>query len=142
VVGQRPLTRRGYLTAADQPHIGHGLVGGATGRVVTAAVRRPVRPATRGRRVVSRAPAGVISGRIVVRGRASLDVPAPGGPRSRTLGSECRHRVQLRFSIAARTRAVIQALTAGPGGVAKPSLEPPHGTLAASGVAAGPVART
>jgi hypothetical protein len=29
VVGPRHLTGRGYLTA-DQPHIGHGLVGGAT----------------------------------------------------------------------------------------------------------------
>jgi hypothetical protein len=29
VVGQRHLTRCGYLTAADQPHSGHGVVGGA-----------------------------------------------------------------------------------------------------------------
>jgi hypothetical protein len=31
VVGPRHLTRHGDLTAADQPHIGNGLVGGATG---------------------------------------------------------------------------------------------------------------
>ena len=30
VVGQRPLARRGHLAATDEPHIGHGVVGGAT----------------------------------------------------------------------------------------------------------------
>jgi hypothetical protein len=30
VVGPRPLARQWYLAPADQPHIGHGLVGGAT----------------------------------------------------------------------------------------------------------------
>jgi hypothetical protein len=30
VVGPRPLNLRGDVTAADQPHIGHGVVGGAT----------------------------------------------------------------------------------------------------------------
>jgi hypothetical protein len=39
VVRQRHLTRRGDVPAADQPHIGHGLVGVRHGRVVTIAVR-------------------------------------------------------------------------------------------------------
>ena len=30
VVGQRELTHHGHLTPTDQPHIGNGLVGGAT----------------------------------------------------------------------------------------------------------------
>ena len=63
--------------------------GGARhGLVVTTAGRAPVRPATRWRRVVSRASARVIAGRMVVSRRASLDFPAPGGPSSRRLWSE------------------------------------------------------
>jgi hypothetical protein len=58
-------------------------------------VRPPVRPATRGMRVGSMASASVISGRIVVRRRASLDVPAPGGPSRRMLWSEHLHIFQL-----------------------------------------------
>jgi hypothetical protein len=67
--------------------------GARHGRVVTNAVRAPVRPATRGMRVVSRASARVIAGRMVVSRRASLDFPTPGGPSSRTLGSERPHSV-------------------------------------------------
>src|SRR6266699_3617348 len=48
-------------------------------RVVTA-VRPLVRPATRGMWVVSIAAARRIAGRTVARRRASLDIPAPGGP--------------------------------------------------------------
>jgi hypothetical protein len=54
--------------------------GARHGRVVTNAVRSPVRPATLWIRVVSMASARVIAGRRVVSRRASLDVPAPGGP--------------------------------------------------------------
>jgi hypothetical protein len=36
-----------------------------------------------------------MSGRIVVRRRASIDVPALGGPRSEALGLECRHEFPL-----------------------------------------------
>jgi hypothetical protein len=43
------------------------------------AVRSPVRPATRWMRVVSRASAKVIAGRMVVSRYASTDLPAPGG---------------------------------------------------------------
>jgi hypothetical protein len=57
-------------------------------RVVTRAVRSPVRPATRWRRVVSMASARVSAGKMVVSRRASIDLPAPGGPSSRTFGSE------------------------------------------------------
>jgi hypothetical protein len=83
VVRQRHFARRQHLAAADQPHIRDGMMWGATG------------PATRRRRVGSIASASVISGRIVVRRRASIDFPAPGGPSRRTLGSECLHHVQL-----------------------------------------------
>jgi hypothetical protein len=55
VARQRHLTRHRHLAAADQPHIRDGVVGGATRARGTHAVRAPVRPATRGRRMVSRA---------------------------------------------------------------------------------------
>jgi hypothetical protein len=51
--------------------------GARNGRVVTQAVRAPVRPATRGRRVVSRASAGLSAGRMGVSQRTSIDVPDP-----------------------------------------------------------------
>jgi hypothetical protein len=85
VVRQRPLARQRHLAAADQPRIREGLVGARHGRVVTHAVRAPVRPATLWMRVVSMASARVIAGRMVVSRRASLDVPTPGGPSSRRL---------------------------------------------------------
>jgi hypothetical protein len=61
--------------------------------VVTQAVRSPVRPATRGRRVVSRASGRGIAGRMVVSRCASLDLPAPGGPSSRMFGAQRLHHV-------------------------------------------------
>jgi hypothetical protein len=67
----------------------------AGGQVVTYAVRSSVRPATRGVRVVSRGSGRVMAGRIVVSRRASLDLPAPRGPRSRRLWSERPHMLQL-----------------------------------------------
>ena len=45
-------------------------------------------------RVVSRASARFIAGTMVVSRRASIDFPAPGGPRRRTLWSECLHDLQ------------------------------------------------
>src|SRR5882724_13170554 len=53
--------------------------GARNGRVVTNAVRSPVRPATRWMRVISMASAKVMAGWMVVRRRANIDVPAPGG---------------------------------------------------------------
>ena len=50
------------------------------GSAVTNAVRAPVRPATRWRRVVATASASGIAGKMVVSRRASIDFPAPGGP--------------------------------------------------------------
>jgi hypothetical protein len=74
--------------------------GGARhGRVVTNAVRAPVRPATRWRHVVSRASARLMAGRMVVSRRASIDFPAPGGPSIRTFGSERLHHLQLYHSL-------------------------------------------
>jgi hypothetical protein len=46
-------------------------------------------------RVVSMASARVIAGGIVVSRRASIDLPAPGGPSRRTLWSERLHDVSL-----------------------------------------------
>jgi hypothetical protein len=54
-------------------------------------VRSPVRPATRWIRVVSIASARVIAGRMVVSRRASIDVPAPGGPSKSRLWAERLH---------------------------------------------------
>jgi hypothetical protein len=79
VVGPRPRARHRHLAAADQPHVGHGVVGARHGRVVTTAVRRPVSLATRWMRVVSRASARAISGRIVVKPWPYLWVLAPSG---------------------------------------------------------------
>jgi hypothetical protein len=67
--------------------------GARHGRVVTRAVRSPVRPATRWIRVVSMALGKVIAGRMVVSRRASIDLPAPGGPSKSTLWAERLHHV-------------------------------------------------
>ena len=67
--------------------------GARNGRVVTKAIRSPVRPATLWIRVVSMASARDIAGRMVVSRRASIDSPAPGGPSKRTLWAERRHHV-------------------------------------------------
>ncbi len=69
--------------------------GARNGRVVTNAVRLPVRPATLWMRMVSMASAKVITGRMVVSRRASIDLPAPGGPRRRTLWAERLHHISL-----------------------------------------------
>jgi hypothetical protein len=82
VVGPRHLARPRPVAPADQPHIGDGVMGDAE-RPGRDQGRRgaPLRPATRWRRVVSAASAGGMAGSGVVSRRASLDVPAPGGPR-------------------------------------------------------------
>jgi hypothetical protein len=95
MVRPRHLAWQRYLAAADQPRIRDGVMGARHGRVVTTVVRAPVRPATRCIRVVSRASARRIAGNIVVSRRASIDVPTPGDPKRRTLGSECLHRFYL-----------------------------------------------
>jgi hypothetical protein len=93
VVRLRHLARYGYLTAADHADVGNGVVGGATRPGGDARGARPVRPATRWMRVVSRASARVMSGRMVARGRASIDVPAPGDSRRRRFGSQRLHHL-------------------------------------------------
>jgi hypothetical protein len=98
VVGQRHLARHRHVAPTDQPHIRARVVGGRNGRVVTNAVRAPVRPATRWMRVVSMASARVIAGRMVVSRRASLDFPTPGGPRRRRFGTQRRHPVPLHYA--------------------------------------------
>jgi hypothetical protein len=62
VVDQGHLPWQRHLPAADQSHIRDGVMEVRHGRVVTNAVRSPVRPATRWRRVVSRASARVSAG--------------------------------------------------------------------------------
>ena len=73
IVGQRHLAAHRYVPAADQADIRGGVMGARKGRIVTNAVRSPVRLATRWIRVVSRASARVIAGRRVVSRRASID---------------------------------------------------------------------
>jgi hypothetical protein len=69
---------------------------------MTSAVRAPVRPATRWIRVVSMASARGIAARMVVSRRASIDVPAPGGPAGERDGQNAR----IRFSFASHSAAV------------------------------------
>jgi hypothetical protein len=95
MVGKGDLPRQRHLAAVDQSHIGDRLMGARHGRVVTTPVHAPVRPATLWRRVVSRASARVIAGRMVVSRRASIDFPTPGGPSSSTLCPQCLHPFSL-----------------------------------------------
>jgi hypothetical protein len=83
VVCQQHFLGHQHPPPADQPHIRNGVVGA------------PVRPATRGMRVVSRASGSVMAGRMVGGRRASIDLPAPRGPSSRTFGSQRLHRVRV-----------------------------------------------
>jgi hypothetical protein len=98
IVGQRDLAGHRDVAAADQPRIREGMVGRAT-----RADRDPRRTgpgaATRGRRVVAIASARVITGRMVVSRRASIDVPAPGGPSRRRFGSERPHPLRVRLRL-------------------------------------------
>ena len=93
VVGQRHLARHGHVAPPISPASEMVWWGARNGRVVTNAVRSPVRPATLWMRVVSMASARVIAGRMVVSRRASIDLPAPGGPRRRTLWAERLHHL-------------------------------------------------
>jgi hypothetical protein len=95
VVGERPLARRGHLAPTDQPHIGNGMVGGAT---------RPggddggAPPGEAGDAMDAGGVDGLGQGHLgedVVRRRGSIDFPAPGGPRSKTSGAECWHECPL-----------------------------------------------
>jgi hypothetical protein len=88
---QGHLPWRGELAAADQADIGDCMVRGMDRAGGDDGMRPVVRPATRWIRVVSSASAGLIAGRMVARRRASLDFPAPGGPRSKRLWSERPH---------------------------------------------------
>ena len=78
MVGQRHLAGHRHVAATDQPRIRDGVMGRANGRVVTNAMRSPVRPATQWTLVASMASAKLISGRIVVRQQARMDWPAHG----------------------------------------------------------------
>jgi hypothetical protein len=82
----RPRTARQVASAPapTQPHIRARMMEARHVRVMTTAVRSPVRPATLWIRVVSSASARVIAGRRVVSRRASLDVPGTAAPRLKT----------------------------------------------------------
>jgi hypothetical protein len=90
---RRPAAARGPRRSAPHPRWCGGRA--RHGRVVTSAVRSPVRPATLWMRVVSMASARVIAGRMVVSQRASIDLPAPGGPSRRRLWSQRLHHISL-----------------------------------------------
>jgi len=92
---QRHVARPRHLASTDQAHIGDRVMGSATRARRDDVGRAPVRPATRWMRVVSMASGRVIAGRIVVRRRATIDGPAPGGPSMRRLWSKRLHSVQL-----------------------------------------------
>ena len=74
VVRERHLTRHRPVPPPIRPASETVWWGARHGRVVTNAVRSPVRPATRWMRVVSMASARVIVGRMVVRRRANIPV--------------------------------------------------------------------
>jgi hypothetical protein len=84
MVHQAPLARHGHLAAADHAHLGDGVVGGVERAHRDEGGAPPVRPATRGMRVVSRASARRSAGRLVARRRARLDVPVVGSPSTGT----------------------------------------------------------
>jgi hypothetical protein len=67
--------------------------------VMTNTVWAPVRPATLWMRVVSMASARVMAGRMVVSRRASIDLPAPGGPNIRMLWTQFLHRLDLHVHV-------------------------------------------
>jgi hypothetical protein len=80
--------------------------------VVTNALHSAVRPATRWMRVVSRASARVMSGRMVVNRRASIHVPAPGAPKEALGSTHDGHHTPLAFRVAsAAWRALDDSLS-------------------------------
>jgi hypothetical protein len=93
VARQRPLARPAHVAPTDRAQVGDRMVGARHGRVVTTAVRSPVRPATRWMRVVSSTSVSVIAGRIVVRRRANINLAAPGSLRSSRTSAE-RHKIR------------------------------------------------
>jgi hypothetical protein len=75
-------------------------MGARNDRVVTKAVRSPVRPATLWMRVVSMASTSVIAGRMGVSRRASIDSAPPGGRG----GGRYGHNAGIRFAFASTSR--------------------------------------
>jgi hypothetical protein len=112
MVGQRHLTRPRHLTPPISPASEMVWWGAGIGWVVIHAVQSPVRLVTRWMRVVSMASARGIAGRRVVSRRASIDLPAPGGPSRRTLWSERLHRLNLRIRACRRPVRPSQKLPA------------------------------
>jgi hypothetical protein len=101
VVRPRHVPGHWHLAAAEQPDIRDSVMGARKGRVVTRAVRSPVRTrtATRWMRVVSMALGRVIAGRMVVSRRASINLPAPGGP-----AGGYGHNARMAFPVASASR--------------------------------------
>ena len=93
VVGPRPLAWQ--RAAPDHAHVRNGVVRGATWPGGDYGGAPPGEAGDAVVRVVSMASATVRSVKVVVRRRASTDVPAPGGPRGRAWGSERLHGGQL-----------------------------------------------
>src|SRR5262245_55904712 len=84
VVRQRHFAWQVDLAAADSPGVRDRMVRGAKRARGDDGGTVPMRPATRWMRVVSRASARLIAGRMGVSRRASLDCATPDGPSSRT----------------------------------------------------------
>jgi hypothetical protein len=104
MVRQRHVARHRHMAPADQPRIREGVVGRATraGGDQRRTVPREARDAvdTRGLNPSAR----VIAGSMVVSRRASIDVPAPGGPKRSRLWSERLHPVQVHYRIGPERR--------------------------------------
>jgi hypothetical protein len=103
-MGERHVARHRHVAATDEANVGDGVVRRPEGTTVATAARAPMRPATRWMHVVSRASVRLTAGRMVVSRRASIDLPAPGGPSRRTLWSERLHDIQLYVAISTSQR--------------------------------------
>jgi hypothetical protein len=88
------------MSTTDRTYDGRMTGTTAAGCVVTSAVWPPMRLATRGMRVVSRASAIFSAGRMVASRSASLDFPAPGGRGEGHYG----HNARIVFTVASTCR--------------------------------------
>jgi hypothetical protein len=98
IMRQGDLPGRGRRPPRIKPTSEMVWCGARNGRIVTTAVRPPVRLATRWLRVVSSASARVMAGSIVAKRCAEIDVPALPGPMIRILGPRCPYYLQLAIS--------------------------------------------
>jgi hypothetical protein len=102
MVGQQHVARHRHVASADQPRIRDGMVRRATSAGRDQRRTVPVRPATLWMRVVSRASARVMAGRLVVRRRATSSGPLQEGQG----GGRYRQNACITFSFTIASRGV------------------------------------